>query len=190
MVCLIGDPVLAFLLFPVVAASIDTSPNIVIIFADDLGYGDLGCYGVKGWTTPNLDRMASEGVKFTSFYVAQPVCSASRAALLTGCYPNRIGIHGALGPSAKIGLASSETTLAELLKGKGYATAAVGKWHLGHRPQFLPTRHGFDRYFGLPYSNDMWPLHPEAKKGTYPPLPLLEDETVVDADVTPAVRRH
>ena len=125
-------------------------------------------------------------MKFTSFYVAQPVCSASRAALLTGCYPNRIGIHGALGPATKGGLAAKETTLAEVMKSKGYATAAVGKWHLGHRPPFLPTRHGFDQYFGLPYSNDMWPLHPEAKKGTYPALPLLENEKVIDAEVTPA----
>jgi arylsulfatase A len=175
----------SWLVLSFLTAAAETPPNVAIILADDLGYGDLGCFGAKGWTTPNLDRMASEGVKFTSFYVAQPVCSASRAALLTGCYPNRIGIHGALGPATKGGLAAKETTLAEVLKSKGYATAAVGKWHLGHRPPFLPTRHGFDQYFGLPYSNDMWPLHPEAKKGTYPALPLLENEKVIDADVSP-----
>ncbi|HEX7860300.1 MAG TPA: sulfatase, partial [Verrucomicrobiae bacterium] len=131
---------------------------------------------------PHLDRLATEGRKFTSFYVAQAVCSASRAALLTGCYPNRIGIAGALGPNAKIGIHSNEVTLAELVKQKNYATAIFGKWHLGHRPEFLPTRHGFDEYYGLPYSNDMWPKHPEAKAGTYPELPLIEGEKVAQLD--------
>jgi arylsulfatase len=160
-------------------------PNVVLIFTDDQGYGDVGCYGAKGFTTPNLDRMAKQGVKFTQFYVSQPVCSASRTSLLTGCYANRLGIHGALGPNARHGINAKETTLAEVCKSKGYATGMVGKWHLGHHPPFLPTRHGFDSYFGLPYSNDMWPNHPEAKKGTYPPLPLLENEKVVNADVQP-----
>lgn len=159
------------------------SPNIVIIYADDLGYGDVGCYGAS-WKTPHLDRLAAEGIRFTDFYVAQPVCSASRTALLTGCYPNRLGIHGALGPNAKIGISAKEMTLAELVKQKGYATAAVGKWHLGHHPQFLPTRHGFDEYLGLPYSNDMWPHHPETKPSTFPKLPLIDGEKIVDADVT------
>jgi arylsulfatase A len=144
-----------------------------------MGYADIGPFGAKGYRTPNLDRMAREGTRFTSFYAAQAVCSASRAALLTGAYPNRIGIHGALGPNARIGISDDETTIAELLKTKGYATAIFGKWHLGDRPQFLPTRHGFDEFFGLPYSNDMWPNHPEAKPGTYPPLPLIEHDTVV-----------
>src|SRR6185369_7547848 len=130
------------------------TPNVVIIFADDLGYTDLGCYGAKGWTTPHLDQLAKDGVRFTDFHVSQPVCSASRASLLTGCYANRLGIHGALGPNAKHGIADEETTLGELFKSKGYATAAVGKWHLGHLPRFLPTKHGFDSYLGLPYSND------------------------------------
>jgi len=160
------------------------NPNIVIIFTDDQGYSDVGCFGAKGFPTPHLDRLAKEGRRFTRFYVAQPVCSASRAALLTGCYPNRIGIHGALGPSAKHGLNSSEMTIAELVKQRGYATGMVGKWHLGHLPPFLPTRHGFDEYFGLPYSNDMWPFHPEAKAGTYPALPLLEGEKAVKPNVT------
>ncbi len=153
-------------------------PNIVIVFIDDMGYADIGPFGATRYPTPNLDRMAKEGTRLTSFYAAQPVCSASRAALLTGTYPNRIGMHGALGPNSTVGIADAEVTIAELLKAKGYATAAFGKWHLGDRPQFLPTRHGFDEFFGLPYSNDMWPNHPEAKPGTYPPLPLIESDTV------------
>jgi arylsulfatase A len=161
-------------------------PNIVIIFTDDQGYADVGVFGAKGFKTPNLDRLAKEGCKFTNFHVAQPVCSASRAALLTGCYPNRIGIHGALGPLAKHGINNDETTLAELLKQKNYATGMAGKWHLGRPAQFLPVHHGFDEYFGLPYSNDMWPSHPEAKRGTYPPLPLIEGDRVIDNEVTPA----
>jgi arylsulfatase A len=162
------------------------TPNIVLIFADDQGYADLGCFGAKGFATPNIDRIAKEGIRFTSFYVAQPVCSASRTALLTGCYPNRLGIHGALNPKSVIGISDQETTLAQLVKSKGYATGMVGKWHLGHLPQFLPTRHGFDSYFGLPYSNDMWPNHPEAPSGFYPPLPLLDGEKVFNAAVGPA----
>jgi len=153
-------------------------PNVVIIFTDDQGWADVGCFGAKGFTTPNLDRLAREGCRFTNFHVAQPVCSASRAGLLTGCYPNRIGIHGALGPNARHGLGPDEMTLAELVKQRGYATGMAGKWHLGHLPPYLPLRHGFDEWLGLPYSNDMWPLHPEAKPGTYPPLPLYENERV------------
>jgi len=137
-------------------------PNVVLIYADDLGYGDLGCYGATGWTTPNLDRLASSGVRFTDFYVAQAVCSASRTALLTGCYPNRLGILGALGPQSQNGIHDDETTIAEVLKPRGYATAIFGKWHLSHHPRFLPTRHDIEQYFGLPYSNDMWPKHPTA----------------------------
>src|SRR5581483_1279991 len=151
-------------------------PNVVIVYADDLGYGDLGCFGATRIQTPNLDRMAREGVRFTDFYVAQAVCSASRAALLTGRYPNRVGILGALGPSNKNGLSKKERTLAELLKPLGYATAMIGKWHLGHLPEYLPTRRGFDEYYGLPYSNDMWPKHPTAK---FPDLPLIEGEKVI-----------
>lgn len=154
-------------------------PNIILIFTDDQGYADVGVFGAKGFSTPNLDRMAAEGRKFTNFHVPQPVCSASRAGILTGCYPNRIGIHGALGPDARHGIADTEMTLAQLLKQKGYATGMAGKWHLGHLPPFLPTRHGFDEYYGLPYSNDMWPLHPKAKPGTYPPLPMIENESTV-----------
>ncbi|HMC28991.1 MAG TPA: sulfatase-like hydrolase/transferase, partial [Verrucomicrobiae bacterium] len=125
-------------------------PNIVLIFCDDLAYSDLGCYGNAHARTPNLDQMAREGMRFTDFYVGQPVCSASRAALMTGCYPNRVGIQGALSPKSKAALNTNEITIAELLKTRGYATAIYGKWHLGHTPDFLPTRQGFDDYFGLP----------------------------------------
>ena len=153
-------------------------PNFVIIFADDLGYADIGSFGATGYKTPNLDRMAMEGARLTDFYVAQAVCSASRAALLTGCYSNRVGIRGALDHNAQYGINDSEMTIAQVLKPRGYATAIFGKWHLGHHPQFLPTRHGFDEYLGLPYSNDMWPNHPSAAKGYYPELPLIENEKV------------
>ena len=140
-------------------------PNIVIIFADDQGYSDLGCYGAKDFTTPNIDQMAAEGIRFTDFYVASSVCTPSRAALLTGCYPQRVGLSKVLAPPGpewtkgrtNIGLNYKETTIAEMLKPLGYATACFGKWHLGHHKQFLPTRHGFDEFFGIPYSNDMRP---------------------------------
>jgi arylsulfatase len=153
-------------------------PNIIIIFTDDQGYQDLGCFGSPGIQTPNLDKMASEGMRFTRFYAAQPVCSASRAGLLTGCYPNRIGIHGALGPGAINVLNHDETTIAELVKPLGYSTAMFGKWHLGDKPGYLPKSHGFDEYFGLPYSNDMWPRHPENPKA-WPRLPLIEGDSVI-----------
>ncbi len=156
----------------------DRLPNIVIIFTDDQGYGDVGCYGAKDFKTPHLDRLAAEGMRFTDFYVGQPVCSASRTALLTGCYSNRIGIIGALGPRARHGIHADEQTIAEVVKQRGYATAAYGKWHLGHHPEFLPTRHGFDEYFGLPYSNDMWPFHPTNR--SFPDLPLIEGEKTVE----------
>ena len=167
---------------PAIARSADPGkparpPNVVIVFTDDLGYADVGCFGAKGYETPNIDRLAKEGVRFTDFYVAQAVCSASRTALLTGCYPNRLGILGALGPASTNGISDDETTLAEVFKSRGYATAIYGKWHLGHHPRFLPTRHGFDEYFGLPYSNDMWPKHPTAK---FPDLPLIENEKTIE----------
>jgi arylsulfatase A len=160
-------------------------PNVVVIFCDDLGYGDVGPFSAQGYRTPHLDKLAAEGTCYTNFHVAQPVCSASRAALMTGCYPNRIGIHGALSPGSRNGISASEMTLGELFKQKGYATAAVGKWHLGHHAEFLPTRHGFGSYVGLPYSNDMWPYHPQAAPGAYPVLPLMQNETLLDAEVTP-----
>lgn len=149
-------------------------PNIVLFFIDDLGYGDLSCTGAMGYRTPNLDRMAAEGSRFTNFLAAQAVCSASRASLLTGCYPNRIGIAGALGPSSAVGINPDEETLPELLKEQGYATGIFGKWHLGDKQAFLPLQHGFDEYYGVPYSHDMWPLHPDQARANYPPLFLIE----------------
>ncbi|MGW9685109.1 sulfatase family protein [Flagellimonas sp. 2504JD1-5] len=159
----------------------NSPPNVVLIFTDDQGYQDVGVFGSPDIKTPYLDQMASEGVKLTSYYSAQAVCSASRAGILTGCYPNRIGIHNALGPDNTHGINSSETTLAEMLKNKGYATGIFGKWHLGHHAQFLPTRHGFDEWFGIPYSNDMWPFHPQQGPiFNFPDLHLYENETVID----------
>ncbi|MDT7828398.1 sulfatase [Pricia sp. S334] len=156
-------------------------PNIVLIFTDDQGYGDVGVFGADDIATPNLDQMAGSGIKLTNFYSAQPICSASRAGILTGCYPNRIGIHNALGPGSPVGINPSETTMAEMLKANGYSTAIFGKWHLGDSPKFLPTRHGFDEWFGIPYSNDMWPKHPwQGTVFDFPPLPLYENETVID----------
>ncbi|WP_248723856.1 sulfatase [Seonamhaeicola sp. ML3] len=163
-------------------------PNVVLIFIDDMGYGDLGCYGATGFETPNLDQMAANGMTFTNFYAAQPVCSASRAGLLTGCYPNRIGFSGALFPHHNVGLNSDEWTIAEMFKEQDYATACFGKWHLGWQEEFLPLQHGFDEYVGLPYSNDMWPHSnidghelPEDKgRGKMPPLPLIEGNMVID----------
>lgn len=174
----------AFQFLPLKEAPKASPPNIILIFMDDLGYGDLSCYGALQYRTPNLDKLAGEGVRFTNFLAAQAVCSASRAALMTGCYPNRLGISGALFPNAKVGLNPDETTIAELLKEKGYATGMFGKWHLGDRPEFLPTKQGFDEYVGLPYSNDMWPVHYDGKpiddasnnrKKNFPFLPLLHN---------------
>lgn len=137
-------------------------PNFIVILTDDQGYQDVGCFGSTQIRTPNLDRMAREGMKFTDFYAAAPICSPSRAGLLTGCYPPRVDIPTVLFPTDTVGLNPSETTIAEMLKARGYATACFGKWHLGHKPEFLPTRQGFDTYLGIPYSNDMW-IDPEAK---------------------------
>lgn len=170
------------------------SPNIVVIFMDDMGYADIGAFGAEGYETPNLDRMAKEGRRFTDFVVSSAVCSASRSALLTGCYHRRIGISGALGPNSQIGISDDELTLAELCNSRGYATAIFGKWHLGHHPRFLPTNHGFDHYYGIPYSNDMWPLHPQNlarlqkdpnAELIWPRLPIIENTTVVNSDVQP-----
>lgn len=170
----------------------ERAPNFVIIFMDDMGYADIGPFGAEGYETPNLDRMAKEGRIFTDFYVTQAVCSASRAGLVTGCYNVRVGILGALGPKAQNGLNADETTIAEIVKQKGYATACYGKWHLGHHEKFLPMQHGFDDYFGLPYSNDMWPYHPgvrhlpmEERVKKWPHLPLIDRNETVNAQVTP-----
>ncbi len=158
-------------------------PNVVIIFTDDQGYADVGVFGGKGFTTPHLDKMARDGMRLTNFYVSQAVCSASRASLLTGCYAERISIQGALSPRARHGLNPQETTIAEMLRPLGYATGIFGKWHLGHLKEFLPLQHGFDEYFGLPYSNDMWPVHYDGKsqaKGYYPKLPLIDGNETIE----------
>jgi len=155
-------------------------PNFVIIFTDDQGYADVGCFGAEGFETPHLDRMAAEGAKFTDFYAAAPVCSPSRAALLTGCYPMRVSIPRVLFPRDNIGLNPNEITIADILKTRGYATCCIGKWHLGHLPEFLPTRQGFDYYFGIPYSNDM------------DPVVLVEDEEPIERkpDQSQLTRRY
>ena len=158
----------------------ETPPNVIFILTDDQGYGDLGIYGASDIETPYLDEMALNGAYFTSYYSTQPVCSASRASILTGVYSDRIGIHNAYSPGSKVGLNPDETTIAELLKARGYATAAFGKWHLGDAPKFLPRNHGFDEFYGILYSNDMWPQHPQ--QGTvfdFPDIELYENETPI-----------
>jgi arylsulfatase A-like enzyme len=167
------------------------SPNIIVIFADDLGYGDLGVFGHPSLRTPNLDRMAAQGMKLTQFYVAASVCTPSRAALLTGRYPIRSGMcsdrRRVLFPDSGGGLPASEITIAEALKSVGYATACIGKWHLGHLPQYLPARHGFDSYYGIPYSNDM---HSVARGD--PPVPLMRNEEIIEqpVDQTTLTKRY
>lgn len=163
-------------------------PNIIIVNMDDMGYGDIEPYGGFGIATPNFNLVAKEGQRFTNAYSAQPVCSASRAGLLTGCYPNRVGIHGALSPQAKYALNPAETTLASLLKQKGYSTGALGKWHLGSVAPYLPLSYGFDSYYGIPYSNDMWPYDYDGtlvtdtthRKSRHPFVPWYEGNTQVD----------
>lgn len=149
-------------------------PNIIIMFMDDMGYGDIASNGAIQYNTPNIDKLAATGMRFTNFYTAQAVSSASRAGLMTGCYPNRIGITGALNPFSSIGLNKDEEIIPEILKERGYKTAAIGKWHLGHHKEFLPLQHGFDEYLGLPYSNDMRPMQGIERKSKYPELPLIE----------------
>ncbi|MFN3683250.1 MAG: sulfatase [Fimbriimonadaceae bacterium] len=156
-------------------------PNIVVILTDDLGYGDLGCYGAEPSDTPFLDRLAAEGTRFTDFYAPHASCSPSRAGLLTGCYPYRVSVPEVLDPSSPEGLNPEEETLPKLLRSVGYRTACVGKWHLGHRHPCLPTDHGFDEFFGLPYSNDMWRLHPNPGYARQmPPLRLMEGDRPAD----------
>ena len=162
-------------------------PNFVVIFTDDQGYGDLSCFGGKHVSTPRIDRMAKEGAKLTSFYVAAPVCTPSRAALMTGCYPTRIDMatgskFGVLLSGDPKGLNPKEVTIAEVLKSVGYKTAIYGKWHLGDQPEFLPTRQGFDEFFGIPYSHDIHPFHPRQSHFQFPPLALLGNETVTEMD--------
>ena len=157
----------------------NNSPNIIFILADDLGYGDLSSYGSKTIETINIDKLADDGVKLTSYYAAQPVCSASRAAILTGAYPNRIGIYNAFGPTSDSGISHDEYTLAEMLKDNGYKTGIFGKWHLGSKKEFFPTNHGFDEFYGILYSNDMWRWHPEYPEGYPQDLLLYRNENAL-----------
>lgn len=163
------------------AFQMSAQPNVILILMDDLGYGDLECYGGFPYHTPNINTLANQGVRFTDFYAAQAVCSASRAAFLTGCYPNRIGISGALSPFSEIALNPEEETIASLLKAKGYKTAMFGKWHLGQQAPFLPLSYGFDEFVGLPYSHDYWPVDydgkpadPSTPRGKWPTLRIIE----------------
>ena len=161
-------------------------PNVIVMLMDNLGYGDLGCYGSRQHRTPHIDQLAREGVRFTSFYSTSGVCTPSRASLMTGCYPRRVNLHVGgqdlvvLFPCDPKGLNPDEITIARLLKEQGYATACIGKWHLGDQPPFLPTRHGFDEFFGVPYSEDMVP---HERRPHWPPLPLMRNETVIEAPV-------
>ncbi len=162
------------------AVAESTKPNFVVILTDDQGYADLGCFGGQHVHTPRIDQMATEGMKLTSFYVAGSVCTPSRAALMTGCYPKRIGLaNGVFLAADNRGLNPDEVTIAETLKAVGYTTGIFGKWHLGDQPEFLPTRQGFDEFFGLPYSHDIHPFHTN-KRHNFPPLPLMEMETVIE----------
>lgn len=156
-------------------------PNVIFIVADDMGYADLGTQGARGFKTPHLDQMAAEGTRFTQFYVAQAVCTASRAALMTGTYPNRIGMQGAYNHTSRDGMADEEWLLPEMFKERGYATAGMGKWHLGTRMKFHPVRHGFDEWLGIPYSNDNTKYHPSLA-AEMPPLPLYDGEKIIEHD--------
>lgn len=158
------------------SAAAQCKPNVVLILIDDMGYGDIGPFGSSQNRTPNLDRMAKEGMKLTSFYAA-PVCSVSRAQVMTGCYGARVSIPGVFPPGSAHGIHQDENTVAELLQQQGYATCCIGKWHLGDQPEFLPTRHGFHHYFGIPYSNDMIKRSQDTGKKV---VPLLRDEQVIE----------
>ncbi len=183
--------IIFFLIIPAIKVSAQaapsTTPNVVIIFMDDMGYGDPVCYGGGPYQTPNIDALAASGMRFTNFYVAQAVCTASRSALLTGCYPTRIGMHGAINDRTTFALNPAEQTIAELVRDKGYKTGMVGKWHLGHKVPFLPLQNGFDEFYGVPYSNDMWAFDFDGTpitdtslwKYKYPPLPLIEGNSTV-----------
>jgi len=158
----------------------EQKPNIVLIYTDDLGYQDLSCYGSKNIKTPNIDKMATEGLKLLDFYATSASCTPSRAALMTGSYPGRVGMNNVLMPDSKdkhtgkiLGLNPKETTIAEVVQSQGYATACIGKWHLGDDPSFMPNNHGFGYYFGIPYSNDMIPPR-------FPNLPLFRNEKVLE----------
>ncbi len=193
------------------AVRADEPPNVIVILADDLGYGDLGCFGAKGFATPNIDKMAAEGMRLTSFYTGCSVCSGSRAALLTGRHYQRVGVPAVMFPGNKGGLNPNEITIAKLLKQLGYTTIIIGKWHLGHLPPYLPTRHGFDSFFGIPYSNDMGidPINArfakdvvfregmnpekartEKPKGGWPPLMRGEEVVEYPAEIGTLTKRY
>lgn len=174
---LIYTSILLLILTDIQSQKTNRLPNVVIIFIDDMGYGDISPYNSEISYTPNFEWLSKNGLTFTDFYVSQAVCSASRTSLLTGCYSNRLGIHGALFPDSKIGLNPEEVTIADLLKTKGYATSAIGKWHLGNKKEFLPLRQGFDSYYGIPYSNDMWYKN---TKQSFPPLPIIQNDESID----------
>ena len=156
-------------------------PNVILIVVDDMGYADMGTQGARGFKTPHLDRMAAEGTRFTQHYVAQAVCTASRAALMTGVYPNRLGMQGAYNHTSRDGIADAEWTMPEMFKARGYTTLGVGKWHLGTRLKFHPLRHGFDEWLGIPYSNDNSKYHPSLAP-EMPPLPLYDGEKIIELD--------
>ncbi|MFT4638110.1 MAG: arylsulfatase A-like enzyme [Verrucomicrobiales bacterium] len=159
----------------------EARPNVVLIMTDDMGYADMSCQGSEDIRTPNLDRMAAEGTRFTDFYVAQPVCTASRAALMSGCYSNRVGLQGALNHTSRNGIHPDEWLMPEMFKDRGYATSAMGKWHLGTVIQLGATRHGFDEWLGIPYSNDNTKYHPVLSK-EMPPLPFYDGEKIIELD--------
>jgi arylsulfatase len=187
LVAIMKNVLILFLFCSIAALGQNTKPNIIIVYMDDMGYGDTEPYGMTGLPTPNFNILASQGLRLTNYNAAQAVCSASRAALLTGCYPNRVGIHGAILPQTKMALNSSESTIASLLKSNGYATAMLGKWHLGNKPPHFPMQFGFDSFYGLPYSHDMWPVDYAGKavtdpaniRSTWPPLPVIEGDKQV-----------
>ncbi len=159
-----------------------SKPNIIIFFTDDQGYADVGCFGAKGYTTPHLDQLAQAGIRFTNFYVPATVCTPSRAGLLTGLYPKRHNLHEAvLFPYSEDGLPPETHTMAEMLRDNGYFTSCIGKWHLGHLPQFMPNNHGFDEYFGVPYSNDMDNHYYNHNEFQSPPLPLHRNQELIES---------
>ncbi|PQO35974.1 arylsulfatase [Bremerella cremea] len=178
--CLLALTLVSFLAPPLIAAE-ERLPNVVLIVTDDMGYADMSSQGAKDFATPNLDHLAKQGTRFTDFYVAQPVCTASRAAFLSGCYPNRLSLQGALNHTSKNGIHPDEYLLPEMFKDMGYATAGMGKWHLGTVMEFWPTRNGFDEWFGTPYSNDNTKYHP-VLADEMPPFPLYEGEKVIELD--------
>ena len=168
------------------ASATPAKPNVILFFVDDMGYADISPYGAEESRTPHLTKIAEEGVVFTSFYAGYASCTASRAAVLTGCYPKRMNIHGNFGPESTTGLNTDETTIADMLKDHGYTTGMVGKWHLGHLRPFMPTSQGFDFFYGFPYSHDMWKHHPEERfQKLWGGLPLYRGDEVIDPDVTP-----